>query len=107
MYFYSHQIHNALGIGAKEGICPVLYFDATGSVVCKPACVKKRIFLYSGVVSFENEIIPCFDFLSSEHSKDFLDIPLKVFRNAVRKILGCGPFFQQSSLIIAWHHCSH
>ena len=54
---------------------------------------KEKNFLYSGVMSFENEIIPCFDFLSSEHSKDFLDIPLKVFRNAVRKNTRMWPIF--------------
>lgn len=50
---------------------PILYFDATGSIVRSPSFLKdlKRVYLYSGVIWIEQtkRIVSLFDMISSKH----------------------------------------
>lgn len=51
------------------GSLPVIYFDATGSVVRKPFENSKRVYLYSAVVLIKQtkRISPVFEMISSSH----------------------------------------
>ena len=62
---------------------PLLYFDATGSLVEKPLKEMKRVLLYSGVIQLRNNKRVCdiFDIISSEHSSKSITKGLIEFRN--------------------------
>lgn len=53
----------------KNDHLPLIYFDATGNIVRKPAADCKRVFMYTAVIrlSQAGRIFPVFDMISADH----------------------------------------
>ena len=47
---------------------PIIYFDATGSIVRTPLLVSKRVYLYTAVLRIKtSRIFPIFEMISANH----------------------------------------
>lgn len=65
---YSVEQLNVLKHNKLNNRLPLIYFDATGNIVKKPKNVKKKIYLYSAVMSLPTgRIFPLFEMISADH----------------------------------------
>ncbi|CAG9818149.1 unnamed protein product [Phaedon cochleariae] len=65
---YSQEQFQVIDKSRVDNDLPILYFDATGSIVKKPEGVKKRIYLYTAVIpTYPRRIFPVFEMISATH----------------------------------------
>jgi hypothetical protein len=65
----------------QRGNRPILYFDATGSVVRRHPCFRKRVLYYTGVIKVNNIIVPVMELLTESHDAASILCFLIRFRN--------------------------